>query len=549
MSDNEFINIDDVERTIKLDITSSGNDDDDKTYSTNETSDDDDDDDDVNNVDGSLNLNIINSDVNKMTRATIEIRKLRIRLYSVGIIAVCSSILLMLTASTWLASRAVESSWRDRADSFIPNIKSHLISLYQIGLDHNGSRTAGTGYNASSDYIMDHIDQTFYTKVWKQYFTISETKTIEPTKISSNTNENYKEREDFTTLRGPHGYFVGSSIRLSIVKNYGCDKKDYDTVIRGTITLVRRGNCTFEQKLIMSMNHFAQAVFVYNNNDNVTYGTAGDHTIPMFMIRKGLALKFMNNTPKHVFNINFNVRKTLYQTHNIIAEVIGTQYPDDVIVIGAHLDSVQAGPGINDNGSGSSTILETANRLAKEITFRTTVRFCWWAGEEEGLLGSTHYVNSLSKDELNRIIMNMNFDMLASPNYLRAIYDGRSSTDEKIHDGNVYIQTWFENYFNKSGLKTQLTPFDGRSDYGPFIENGISAGGLFSGAEQLKTEKDREEVDGVMNVAYDPCYHQYCDTFYNINWKALDELGTAVLEATRYFATLDNVREKLKQIN
>jgi len=178
-------------------------------------------------------------------------------------------------------------------------------------------------------------------------------------------------------------------------------------------------------------------------------------------------------------------------TRNIIADS-PTGNTDHVVVVGAHLDSVIAGPGINDNGSGSSTILEIAEEMAElGIRNRQQVRFAFWGAEELNLLGSEHYVNTLSDDDLGKIVANLNFDMLGSPNYVRFVYDGDGSdSDPAGPPGSAQIEAIFNQYFASQGLATEPTAFDGRSDYGTFIAVGIPAGGLFSGAEGEKTAEE-----------------------------------------------------------
>jgi Zn-dependent M28 family amino/carboxypeptidase len=201
--------------------------------------------------------------------------------------------------------------------------------------------------------------------------------------------------------------------------------------------------------------------------------------------------------------------------------------------VGAHLDSVSAGPGINDNGSGSSTILEIAEEMAElGITNRQQVRFAFWGAEELGLLGSEHYVDQLSEEELQSIWANLNFDMVGSPNYVRFVYDGDGSAGPPAGPpGSGQIEQVFTQYFASQGLESEPTPFSGRSDYGPFIAVGIPAGGLFSGAEGIKTEEQAAIYGGTAGVAYDPCYHQACDTITNLNTKALFEMGDATAHA------------------
>ena len=96
---------------------------------------------------------------------------------------------------------------------------------------------------------------------------------------------------------------------------------------------------------------------------------------------------------------------------------------DNVVMVGAHLDSVSRGPGINDNGSGSAAILEVAEAMRK-VKPTNKVRFAWWGAEESGLVGSTNYVNGLSPAEQDKIALYLNFDMIGSPNFGRFVYDG-----------------------------------------------------------------------------------------------------------------------------
>lgn len=200
------------------------------------------------------------------------------------------------------------------------------------------------------------------------------------------------------------------------------------------------------------------------------------------------------------------------ETLNVIADSPRGK-TDNVIVVGAHLDSVLEGPGINDNGSGSGTILEIAEQMAelkytKRGKLQRSVRFAFWGAEENGLLGSEHYVENLPDRQLERIYANLNFDMVGSPNYVRFVYDGDGTAGPAGPPGSAQIEQVFTDYFEDQGLSSEPTPFNGRSDYGPFIAVGIPAGGLFSGAEGIKTPEQAAEYGGTAGVAYDPCYHQ-----------------------------------------
>ena len=159
---------------------------------------------------------------------------------------------------------------------------------------------------------------------------------------------------------------------------------------------------------------------------------------------------------------------------------------------GAHLDSVAAGPGINDNGSGAAALIEVAENLAK-VRPQNTLRFAWWGAEEASLVGSTYYVANLSEAEGERIALYLNFDMIGSPNYVFFIYDGDDSDATGAGPGpagSAQIEETFEAFFASRGLPFKGTDFTGRSDYGPFIAVGIPSGGLFTGAEGIKTAQE-----------------------------------------------------------
>jgi Zn-dependent M28 family amino/carboxypeptidase len=237
-------------------------------------------------------------------------------------------------------------------------------------------------------------------------------------------------------------------------------------------------------------------------------------------------------------------RPGTYPTQNVIAET-KTGDPDKVIVVGAHLDSVGTGPGINDNGSGSAGILEIAEQLER-MKLRNKVRFVWFGAEESGLLGSEHYVASLTPEERARIGGMLNFDMIGSPNFVRFVYDGDLSEGDpgpmavspEARPGSAIIEDVFLDYFAAVRLATEPTAFDGRSDYGPFIApaGGIPAGGLFTGAEGIKTAEQAAIYGGTAGEQYDPCYHLSCDNLGNLSLTALEQMGDAAAHATYVLA-------------
>ena len=204
-------------------------------------------------------------------------------------------------------------------------------------------------------------------------------------------------------------------------------------------------------------------------------------------------------------------------------------------MVGGHLDSVGVGAGINDNGSGSAGILEIAEQLSG-VALRNKIRFVWFSAEESGLLGSEAYVASLPSSERSKISAMLNFDMIGSPNFVRFVYDGDLSDSEPPEggapEGSAQIERLFLDYFASQGLATRPTAFDGRSDYGPFIEAGIPAGGLFTGAEGIKTAEEATVFGGTAGQQYDPCYHLGCDGLSNLSNLALEQMADAAAHAT-----------------
>ncbi|MCM0675981.1 M28 family metallopeptidase [Micromonospora phytophila] len=217
--------------------------------------------------------------------------------------------------------------------------------------------------------------------------------------------------------------------------------------------------------------------------------------------------------------------------YNLIADWPGGD-PNAVVMSGAHLDSVSAGPGINDNGSGSAAILEVALAVARSgFTPTRHLRFAWWGAEELGLRGSQHYVNNLPSTERAKIKQYLNFDMVGSPNAGYFVYDGDNSDGVGSGPGpagSAQIEQTIQAYFTSIGVPTRGTDFDGRSDYGPFINVGIPAGGTFTGAEGTKTSAQASLWGGTAGQAFDPCYHRSCDTSANINDTALDRNADAI---------------------
>ncbi|MCX5204900.1 M28 family metallopeptidase [Streptomyces sp. NBC_00237] len=207
--------------------------------------------------------------------------------------------------------------------------------------------------------------------------------------------------------------------------------------------------------------------------------------------------------------------------YNLIADWPGGD-PNKVLMAGAHLDSVSSGAGINDNGSGSAAVLETALAVSRaQLKPDKHLRFGWWGAEELGLLGSKAYVNSLPSTERTKFAGYLNFDMIGSPNPGYFVYDDDPA-----------IEKTFKDYYAGLGVPTEIeTEGDGRSDHAPFKAVGIPVGGLFTGASRTKSAAQAQKWGGTSGQAFDRCYHSSCDSLTNINDTALDRNSDAVAHA------------------
>ena len=181
--------------------------------------------------------------------------------------------------------------------------------------------------------------------------------------------------------------------------------------------------------------------------------------------------------------------------------------------------------------------------LFRSPQIANAVRFGFFGAEEEGLLGSNNYVQSLNEDALKDIALYMNFDMLGSPNPGYFTYDGDQSAKlsdsdgvPRVPEGSAGIERTLVAYLKGAGKPAEDTSFDGRSDYDAFTKSGVPSGGIFSGAEENKTEEEAKRWGGQANAPFDPNYHKASDTLDHIDKTALEINGGGVAYAVGLYA-------------
>jgi len=423
----------------------------------------------------------------------------------------------------------------------LEGVREHQAAFQAIADANNGIRTSGSpGYDRSVDYVADRMTAAGYL-VTIQSFQFQTFVSLSPSVL-----------EEVAPTAGPianniMSYSGSGDVTAAVTAlaappadpTPGCEAADFAGFPAGNIALISRGACTFAIKATNAYNAGASGVVIYNNVDgelNGTLGNAFSLDIPVTSVTQAVGQQ-LAATPGLVLRLKTETFRGIATTYNVLAETRDGD-PNNVIMVGAHLDSVNAGPGLQDNGSGSAAILEVAEQMAK-VKPRNKVRFAWWGAEEANLVGSTYYVNNLTEEEIDQITLYLNFDMIGSPNHVFFIYDGDDSDAVGAGPGPVgsaQIEKLFEWYFSQVGQPFKGTDFSGRSDYGPFIAAGIPAGGLFTGAEGIKTAEEAVLWGGTAGVAYDPCYHQACDTYDNINLDALAVNADAVAFAVLQYA-------------
>ena len=428
----------------------------------------------------------------------------------------------------------------------VTGIREHQAALQEIADANGGTRLSGTaGYDQSVDYVKAKLEAAGYDVDIQSFtFQLVSDRTPPAFEQTSPLPATYVNGVDYNTATYSGSGDSTAPIARPSGDILGCFASDWAGFPAGSIALVQRGTpagfpgaCTFRIKASNAVNAGAAAVLIFNNVPGAPNFTLGEplytHSVLGLTQVLGQTLLAQMGSGPVTVRVKTDTIAEERQSYNVIAETAGGN-PNNVVVVGAHLDSVSRGPGINDNGSGSAAILEIAEQYAAQgRTARNKIRFMWFGAEEHGLIGSNRYVASLPQSELDKIMAMLNFDMIGSPNYVRFVYDGDGSDSQPAGpQGSAHIEDLFVDYFNSEGLASEPTQFSGRSDYGPFIAKGIPAGGLFTGAEGIKTAEQAAIYGGTAGVQYDPCYHLACDTFANNSDTALDQMSDAAAHVT-----------------
>ncbi len=456
----------------------------------------------------------------------------------------------------------------------VDRIERHQIRLQEIADENGGARDVfGTGYTASVNYVARVLERAGYEPqitpfnypIWEETqlpalsLVTPTPKTYRPGTAAQNdtTEADFISMPSSPTVALDNVAVVpvgGIQIPSTGGSQSGCAASDYPAAVRGAVALIQRGTCAFVTKWELAQEAGAVGVIIFNEGntparqnalfiDNSIEDATAPAVITSFALGQELYAAYQaGQNPTVDFNTYGTERDRFF--NQVVAETEGGD-ADNVVVVGAHLDSVEEGPGINDNGSGVGLLLTMAQRIARPgHPLRQKVRFAFWGAEEQGLIGSNYYAENLSDAEAAKIDVILNYDMIASPNYARLLYDGDGSQGDNPAgpEGSGVVEEVHREWFASRRQAVWEIPFDGRSDYAGFIERGIPGGGVFSGAEGVKTANQERILGGDAGSWYDPCYHQACDNLETVL------SGVPPLDADGLAVDIENATDEQKAV-
>jgi Zn-dependent M28 family amino/carboxypeptidase len=407
-------------------------------------------------------------------------------------------------------------------------VVSHLREFEEIADENGGTRESGSpGYDASVDYVVRTLREAGYRPT-VQRVEVALSRDVRRPSLErvSPPARGYRHQRDFLTLEySGSGDIVAEAAAIGVeTESSGCEPSDFDDFPPGAVALLRRGTCFLFQKARNAEAAGAAAALIFNEG-----GPGRERALSATLVEPGIGIPVLglsNDLGEELARASLDTDLRLHvatevdnseqEVANVLADLDGRE-EGGVVLVGAHLDSVGAGPGINDNGSGVAVVLETALQLKRlRAQPERGIRFAFWAAEELGLLGSKAYAERLGADAAEEIALVLNFDMLGSRNSARLVYEGEPQIEEAF-------SSWFEEH----ELSWRGIEIEGRSDHAPFEELGIPVGGLFSGADELKTREEARLFGGRAGEPHDACYHQECDGLANVDAQSLGLMADA----------------------
>lgn len=425
-------------------------------------------------------------------------------------------------------------------------VVAHMNELQWIADARGGHRAASSsGYAASVSYVRRKLEAAGYRTTTQKFdypfFQERAAPALRHGSVNLVPGRDFQSLE-FSGSATVTGRLVAINVQIPPPavpsSTSGCRLADFPPAgASAAIAVIQRGGCEFDVKVDHAIAAGYDGVVVFNEGQpgrtDVVEGHLRDIVpIPVLGASYAAGKQLVKAARAGASGqVSVRARSETRQTYNIIAETTGGR-SDRTVMVGAHLDSVPEGPGINDNGSGSAAVLELALQMARQkIKPANRVRFAWWGAEELGLYGSTHYVEALKPAARAAIMTYLNFDMIGSRNYVWFLQEG-----DPANPADALVESVFAAYFQRARLPFEKTEAAGNSDYLPFMEAGIPVGGLFSGATEIKTRRQASLFGGKAGLALDPCYHLRCDDHQRFSRRSVLVLSRAMADTVYKFA-------------
>jgi Zn-dependent M28 family amino/carboxypeptidase len=467
------------------------------------------------------------------------IRRLGSALMLAGLVAGCSSPRPAAPAAAPDLGR--ELAGKVNADRLF----THLRALQDIANANHGNRAEGTpGYDASVEYVAKTLRDKGFKVSTPQFDRLLAVSPGRPALTVS--GRTYQVDQASLLVRTPAGGLTGQPVRPT--QPPGCAPGDYPaTMPRGAIAVVDDSRCSVVDKQNAAVARGAAALIVLSAPNGqgapptlFNPGYFKQLTVPVAVLGANGAGALAGNTAP--IRLVLDAENRTITSRNVLAQT-ETGSPNEVIMVGAHLDSPRDGPGINDNGTGVAAALETALQLGPLAPVNNAVRFVFWGADEDGFNGAMDYVFGLDRDRLNDIAMYLDFTVLGSPNAGFFTHDGDQSGPPSpgiafgdVPEGSAGIERTLAGYLYLAGKRPADMPLTTKSDYHPFMIAGVPIGGVTTGVSQIKTGVQARLWGGQAGVAFDPNYQGPRDTVDNINREALAVMSSAVAYAVGSYA-------------
>lgn len=423
---------------------------------------------------------------------------------------------------------------RELAQQVNPNRLYQTLDVLQHISDRNGgNREPGTpGYTQSEAYATAVLERAGFS-VSSQSFQFNYFQRLAQ-KLTVNGAAVPVNIVDY----GPSTPVGGITAPIAVVPSNvsaapGCTIGDYANVATaGKIVLVQRGGCTFAVKNQIAAQAGAAAEIIYNNVPGPLRAALSDPSqgrIPAGSVSQADG-QTLAAEPGTTVTLEVRAFQQVRTSSNLVAQTrTGNQH--NVVALVGNLDSI-GGAGENDNATGVAVMLQLAQRLgARPRTITNAVRFVFTSAQEYSFAGAAAYLSSLTADQRKDIALDLNAEMIGSPNTGYFVLDGLPGA------GSAAITQEFYSYFAATGVPTEAAPLSGRWDYNAFAGASIPTGGVFTGADAAKTQAEADKWGGVAGEAFDPCYQIACDTLHNVDRTSFVRNARALAFAVGLYAT------------